>query len=225
MLCLLTLAFHSCSEEASSTESQTTDPVKDNENSSSILQFVNGTVKNMRTKQPIAGVSIQGSGNNTNSKSNGTFNLSFDPTKPATIIYNKSGFSQLKHGYTNFNAVEEIVIYMEENAIQNQTNKSLSGIISGRDGRITVEVPNVKIEAKFNGGNAVTRSNLRGFYNLSFPSPNPKFDYTYQIISSKKIEIATVTMQSAIKDSSDIDIVFDEVIGGPPAEIDTLITN
>lgn len=183
---------------------------------------ISGFVKDMRTKQSLSGVTVSIGKQKQTTPANGSFNLSYTPGVPISVNYSKSTFENLQHTYTGFNDVDQITVYLEKSSTSSQSNKSLSGTMFKSTSNSPSAVKNISVNAMVNGRSvANTASNSNGYYELTFANNTPLFQYQYKIIGNNIIGIANVQQRSNIKDSSDIDIIFNETVGG--VNIDTLV--
>lgn len=183
---------------------------------------INGFVKDMKTKQSLSGVTVSIGKQKQTTPANGSFSLSYTPGVPISVNYSKASFENLQHTYSGFNEVDQITVYLENSSTTTQLNKSLSGTIFKSTSNLPASVKNIAVTAMVNGRSvANTTSNNNGYYKLNFSNGTPLFQYQYKVIGNNIIGIANVQQRSSIKDSSDIDIIFNETVGG--INIDTLV--
>lgn len=210
----------SCKNEDSSTNKEkptiTTPSVED------MPVIINGMVKSMKTKQGISGVAITIDGKRQSpSNGNGSFGISYNEGSTISVSYTRSGYESLTQEYANFDDIQQVTVYLEEASTSSVNNKSIRGIILKQNtgSRPPIPIKNVQVDVTFNNRTVSTQTNNNGFYSVPFTSPQPIYNYTYRKAGASN-EIATITQRSSIKDSSDVDIIFDEAVGGIP--LDTL---
>ncbi len=183
--------------------------------------LIGGNVKSMRTKQGIANVAIKIDGKSQNpTNGNGSFPISYTPNTTITISYSHNNYETLTQEYTNMSDVNAITVYLEEASSPSVNNKSVRGIIEkeAKGSNSVTPLKDIQIGVASNGRTVTTKTNKDGFYSIPFTGATPVYTYDYKINATTKNTI--ITQRSSIKDSSDVDIIFDEAVGG--IQVDTL---
>lgn len=167
----------------------------------------------MATKASLSGVTITDSKNNTyTSNSNGEVTLNLNSSTLSTITYSKSGYENLIHKYSNVKDVKKLILYLEKSTAGASTSKNISGKTLKEDSRSSGYLPIKNIEITETNQNVTTTSNKSGYFELNKSSSKPKLKFEYYL--NKNNYIFGTEYVSSIKDSSDVDIVFDEAVGG-----------